>query len=577
MKNSFAGNLRKIAEAAEEAKRLEAARKREAELQLLAEARRLKLAAEAEVRLKARRADQQKQRERQAHALEIERARLLHLAEKEATIRRLRDEKEAKKVSENARRDETRRLNKYKDGLVKACRHIYVQLAVAAWAGIREVQVKGVVDEYKSDLGQYGIQLKRPTQLAVAATDALDSLLKSLASLGRRAEAQNLKRISDQLYETCTCLRDTGHADIGQIASTAMERVRSEIARRIGWIEESWSTAERAISKLEADMSRLTGEIASVQAMEETAQNAIDLQKQHFGRALSRIVARVTDIGSSYTANLPPGLAPSSISVETKADALRAAFSRFVHDVDFTRFSKLEIINLVRQANGMAPYDSIPDAPGFGGLPNAKSEAHVLPISSRLRSLIEAEQDAQQEVESRLEKIEQLRAYMTDVTKLQRNVETCQLQFGKYAEVVASTLEGVDVSQLKFIDGQYVPPVLAQLSKNEPGEQSALVPAYRELMWLYSQSGRDFTEYFDIVLSELAKEGAHNVTLTVYGIDGVRRIDVGGRISLVTEIGFELLTVLFSNRGFGMSTTASSDGRNMLNIDWHKPSGRRRY
>jgi hypothetical protein len=137
----------------------------------------------------------------------------------------------------------------------------------------------------------------------------------------------------------------------------------------------------------------------------------------------------------------------------------------------------------------------------------------------------------------------------------------------QFEQVAARALEGVDASQLRFDGDQYVGPTIACLAVEHPVANAHLELAYQELRWLASEDGRDFAGYLDIVLSELAKEGARSVGVTFIESLSENKIEVG-KVVLVCKIGSELMNLLFSKRGIGVDVISVSDGRTVFQLNW---------
>ena len=91
--------------------------------------------------------------------------------------------------------------------------------------------------------------------------------------------------------------------------------------------------------------------------------------------------------------------------------------------------------------------------------------------------------------------------------------------------------------------------------------------SHRELTWLYGESGKDFCGYLDIVLSELAKEGARSVALSYFESEDGGKVEVG-KVSLVCSIGHPLLGVLFAKRGFTVDVASESALPVSMKLSW---------
>lgn len=110
-------------------------------------------------------------------------------------------------------------------------------------------------------------------------------------------------------------------------------------------------------------------------------------------------------------------------------------------------------------------------------------------------------------------------------------------------------------------------PAYASLSESCPDESLGISAAYRELIWLYGESGKDFCGYMDIVLSELAKEGAQSVTLSFFDSEDGGKVEVG-KVSLVCSIGHPLLGLLFVKRGFNVEISNEGVSPVSMELSW---------
>ena len=564
MSSSFAASLRRLAEEAAEAKRLEMEKAKMAEKAARAEALRIQRLEEARVREAARLALIQAEKESREREAEAEWQRRQAEAARQAEQRRIEAEKRKAELEERKRSEDEERVRIRELRKVQLCSDIYGSLAVAAWDGVQEVVVDDEAFDFKAELHTLGIAVRRRSKLARLATNALAELLMVADQFSRLADTANEASAADKLRNLSERIQKSGHPKLasqiskfaGQVAQQSTlgcdraEKIHQDLLGGVG-------AQERAVDALEADVRKLKVRLADRVADE-------GRWKKQLLLVANRIKAHVDDIGSSYQAQLPAGLTPRSY--ETKAAALRLAYGRFVHDVDFEKFSVLEIINLMRQANGREPMETLyPDTDedrGYFDHGDVGDETAAI-LGKRLSRMSGELSAAKTKLDSTHAKISSAWSDIRLANDFRAKAHSFHNSCVQFERSLGKSLEGVDCGQLRFDEGQYIGPTLACLEAEPPASDIPTANAYAEMRWLATEDGRDFAGYMDIVLSELAKEGARSVDLSFVESDGESRVSVG-KVSLVCKIDAPLMELLFSKRGIAVDKKPSLDGQETL-------------
>ena len=610
MSNSFIAELRKLAEQAENARlrkeaeaRAEQLRaKREAAAAARAEAKRLQEIEQEKQRLRERKAEEARQlviaqeaerkriiQEEKDLKARIEKQRRDEEAEKE---RKIREEKALRALGEKKRMEEEERARRYQAKLAKICREIYVQLAVAAWDGQREILIKRNLADVEDDLRRFGIEVRRPKKLANALGMAMIDLLGSMDAVSNlTASWHRFRDLQTDLADAASTFRDAGHTRAGIATADLLGPIQSEID---AGIRSTMKRREHAVETInqrdnktrgaKIEMQELRGAIADARRKQEDKIRGAKLEKQEllraiadaerkqeeselaFGGAVDRIRDRIQDIESAFSAALPHGLVPSNVTFGERADALRIACSTHIPDVKFGLFSDLQIVNMMRLANGLKPIDLQRPVVNFSPVRSATDdgddgELHIL----KLERLLEELNEDGERIASLRDSIGHFDSELRSLNELQRLLRKCQSDLKKFNKTLELELEDVTSEELRFIDGQYVGPTFARLGDVVPEDSVGVSVAYGELLWLLGDAGKDFCGYVDIVLAELAKEGTRSVVIAFCETESTKKIEIG-TVSLVCDIRHDLLGVLFSTRGFDVKIEVHNDAASRVDL-----------
>lgn len=560
MSNSFVAELRKLADQAAEEKSREEAKAR-------AEQLRVKREAAVVARTLARQARKEQRKKEQ----EAEEERQRKLAEDAERKQRIREEKAQQAIKEKQRKEEVERVRRHQLKLYKLCREIYIDLAVAAWDGNREVRVDGDVADFDEDLLQFGIEIQRPQKLATALNRAMIDLVASMEALSKAADGIAFNQASRSLTFWSMGLRHAGHEGIGVPFADLLARIQLEIPDNMQSILRRRAHAVATISSLEERNGRTREEIRTLHDSIEAALIAQEKRESAYGDAVANIRDHIQDIGSAFLGNLPHGLVPKNLSFEERAAALRTAYSTFIPNRQFASYTNLEIVNLMRMANRLKPirFDNsgLDSEQGWRTLKEDDEEQDEIYFHPKLLLLNSNLSKADDKIKNLKVDISSLDGKKRSMNGLQKKVEECQADVAKFEKILASNLENVESKDLRFMDGQYVAPTLAKLGDACPEDSLGISSAHRELTWLYGESGKDFCGYLDIVLAELAKEGARSVALSFFESEDGGKVEVG-TVSLVCSIGHPLLGVLFAKRGFNFEVASASAPPVSMKLSW---------
>lgn len=569
MSSSFAASLRRLAEEAAEAKRFEMEKAKLAEKAARAEVLRIQRLEEARVREAARLALIQAEKEKRERAAEAESQRRQAEAARQAERRRIEAEKRKAELAERKIREDEERVRICELRKAQLCSDIYGSLAVAAWDGVQEVVVDDEAFDFKTELHKFGIAVSRRSKLARLATNALAELLVAANQFSKVADTANEASVADKLRSLSERIHKSGQPKLASQLSKFAEQMAQQSALGCERVEKvhqdllgSVGAQERAIDALEADARKLKAQLADAVA-------DVERRGKQLLSVANRIKAHVDDIGSSYQAQVPAGLTPQSF--EKKAAALRLAYGRFIHDVDFEKFSVLEIINLMRQANGREPMESLnpntEDDPDYFDYGDVGDETTAV-LSKRLSRTNGELSAAKTKLDSTRAKITRARSEIRIANDFRAKAHSFHDSCTLFERSLGRSMEGVDCGQLRFDEGQYIGPTLACLEAEPPESDTPIANAYAELRWLATEDGRDFAGYLDIVLSELAKEGARSVDMYFVESDGESRVSLG-KVSLVCKICAPLMQLLFSRRGIAVGKVPGVEGRETLfRLNW---------
>lgn len=567
MRNSFASRLKRLADEAVEAKRLEVVKAREAEIFARAAVLRAKREAETLARKVAREARRRAENEQRKIAAEAERIARRDESLKQFELKRLRDEKIRQEEADRIKREETERLRLREIALVQICSEIYGALAVAAWDGIEEVAVADESVEFKSQLSSMGILLSQRNQLASSANIALVEMLDAAEQLAFSSSISNKLFLKTRLDALCVQARKSGSIDLASQFSNLANQIASESA-------EEWNRIGRLHANILDDIeARMTGiaklksEIRRTEiAVTEEAKNDA-LRRKRFEAVVEEIRSHVNDIGSSFQAHLPHGVQAKDLSFEAKAAALRTAYGTFVHGIDFHAFSELEIINLMRRTNGLSAWKSSGEAGSVKfdrwSIDSADNDSWAKKLE-RLNSDLEG---LKAELALMRHHAKEMALGVERVAAKQASDEAFHLSCIRFEAVLAKALEGVSASELRFNGSQYVGSVFARLDEVSPIDNIHLATARQEIRWLVSEVGLDFAGYLDIVLSEMAKEGARGADVVFVNEGAKNKVEIG-KVSLVCHMRPALMGLLFSKRGIVVNEKAGCDGRTLFQLSW---------
>ena len=594
MSISFVAELRKLTERAEEERRREEAKVR-------AEQLRVKREAAAEVRAEARRIQRVAMEEQRKKVQEAEQERKLQIAKKRECQRRIREDKaqrafrerqlrdqeaERKKeirevqarraLEDKKRREAEERVQRYQAKLIKRCRKIYIELAVAAWDGHREVQIKQDVAEFDEDLLLYGIEVRRPREFVDALDRGMVNILASMEVLSQAIDfcqaidINYFKHASQNLIRASTELRGAGHFGLSTSLTGMIAAIQVQLPKILQSIEQQRDHAATTIGWIEADCSRSLKEILTLGQTIEAAKNDRLRRESEYGGAIEKIRDHIDDIASAFRANLPQQLDPNKVSYGAKAGALRLAFSAFIPTLNLCHLTDLETINLMRIANRLKPIS--PSSNSKPGVPSwIEHEVGDLyegiDLHSKINQLKNGLYDAGVRAKELKVSIVSLERKKRSVTDIQRKLDACLSDAENFEKTIARGLENVTRKNVIFAKDRYIASGYAILRDICPVKSSGIAAAYHELIWLYSEAGRDFCEYLDIVLSELAKKGTRMVVLSYMYTAEAGKVEVGN-IALLCEIGHELLYVLFAERGFNVEFLDEAPIRVTLELSW---------
>lgn len=480
---------------------------------------------------------------------EVEETRQRKLAYDLECKRKVREAKALHALREKERKLEEDRIQRSQLKLIELCREIYIDLAVAAWNGSREVCARGHAEEFDKGLLRFGIEIRRPQELANALNRANDDLLASMEVLVQAVVGIDYRSTSRDLSKASVCLREAGYVGLSTPLTELVSPLQAQIAAKRRFVEPQRDLSVASKSLLEEKISKLSDEYTSVSELHSAKAVLCEEREVEFSLAVDAI-SEHKDKLASFAFIHPLGAAP----------VLRNAYSTFIPDKNFENFSELEIVNIVRSVNGLELLELDSD-------PHQKERVEKEKLAKSLVCLNATKSSFDRELAETSEKISSLGSELDALENLQREAEVFMMASEMFTQILEWKLENVESKHLKFMDGKYVGPTYARLAESYPDESTRICDAYRELNWLYGEAGRHFCVHLDIVLSELSKERASLVKLTFFDSDDGRKIQVG-KDSSDCSIGHPLLGLLLAKRGFNVKVPIKSVLPVSMKLSW---------
>jgi hypothetical protein len=481
---------------------------------------------------------------------EAEESRQRKLAEAAENTRKGREVKAMHALMEMERKVAAERVQNNQLKLSEICREIYIDLAMAAWDGGREVCVRGDISELDGDLLRLGIETRRPQELATSLTCAIQDLLSGMEGLAQAVVGIDYRGASRGLSKASICLREAGHTGLSTPLTELVRPLQAQITANWRSLEQRRVQAVAAIKSFNGKISELNEVISPMRELKVEKETAHKKREAEFADAVNEIREHLDEIATSSAIH-PYGAAP----------VLRQALLKFVPHKDFSKFSDTDIINLVRYTGGNQPLDLETDSPQQWEI----EEDTRSPNS--LTQLLDSRKRLERKVSKIRKEVSCIRDELKAVKLFQKKAKACRSAAEKFTKILECKFENVESKHLKFMDGKYVGPTYARLAESCPDESTGICDAYRELNWLCGESGKDFCGYLDIALSELAKERSNSVILTFFDSDDGCKIGVG-KDSLDCNIGHPLLSLLLSKRGFGVKVSRQSVLPVSMKLSW---------
>lgn len=567
MTGSFAASLKKLADEAAKTKRLAEEKAKRAEMLARAKASRLQRQEKDRARRLVLKEKLQAEKEHREKAAEEKRLHRQLAAAKQSKLKRIQAEKMKAAEAERIRREEEERLRLREIRLTQICSDIYGSLAVSAWDGVYSVVVADEAFDFKQDLIDMGLEVKRRHKLAKFASNALIEFIKTVEKFNSAANTKYDLDLSTELSSISTRLQKTGQFSLAPRFLKLAEQLQEISTSVLYEVQQKHFSLLAQISVQEAaiDQIKLNIRSAKLSLTEDLRRDKHRVNK--IMAVVEKIKRCIDSIESSYKSRLPLGLAVQGVSLKTKADYLRLAYESFIPDINFNTFSESEIINLIRLANDRPWVDDLKNI-SQNDLSRMQSEYSYESAEPNLIERLNAKlENAKERLSNLNNSVKNAKAKTKVTTAMLKKAGEFHQSCLLFQEVLAKKLEGVTASLLRFVGGHYIGPTMAELSVERPAKNAYLDLAYKELRWLSSEDGQDFAGYLDIVLSELAKEGARRAEVTFIENDEENRVEVG-KVSLVCKIGPALMSLLFTKRGITAVDTSASDGRTIFMLRW---------
>lgn len=510
--------------------------------------RRIALAEERNAELRMRRKIE-RQNELQAKRLKEQAQKEMLKKKKQALLEREKSRK-AEREKKRVERERQFALRKT-EAFVRA---VYHELLKAAISGKKETALKPFYDIDESSLSSYGLLISRPSKNEALLTQGQRKIKSLLASDGLRQGLMDCGFLS-ALTKIQTRVERLGFLSIeGEVirfldGCVQVVRVHlDDLVRREGacLVEDHDLNVENhryRLIELECWKESL---LEREEKLKEICQaNLVQLrrmlteyEKWRFGRGGSNLRQSVV--------------------------FLRPLLRKYLLGYDDAKFSDIDVINIFRFTVGSEAIslEAVSREPGLSG--------EVIDFVRYEKSRRDIESDVEKAIEGKVGAVLIRNDLVKEVKKFQKFLGDCEKLSSKIRQIIDDCFLAVgddDTDEYYFSGSRYGVSPHASLAPDADGVLPIASRAHQEITWLQSDSGREFLEYTDSVLEQLATDAYHSAEMVVADAGSGVKLFLGG-VSLVAEVRADLLLMIFIISGFELTFLRSSAGESYYLLEW---------
>lgn len=451
----------------------------------------------------------------------------------------------------------------------KTVRAIYHSLAAAAWQGRNFAECSESHLLYADGLKPYGIKIVDQLFVIRFLNGAQQSLVNELHGLAGIYPSGKFP-LNGEVERLSTGLKKSGIAWYLQNQENILseiDAVEEDIYRRRG---EEVNQVESMIAKAKQD------NLGHVRAMKaQIARHEAELEKcLGFVKHLESIAKHL----SGFTAKIASDLAlrfpnAADVSLHNKVSFLRGAYSGIIPQHDFSRYSDLEILNIVRLACGLDAFCTTEEAEKQVSVGGDGASLRIPTLRTKLAVLSDALFAAASTPQSHLQNpmSAQLLAAKQEFLRLGE----CRNEYRKHAERIrnlyAEALRRFDSFSprgLVYRRGCYENVVIAELDPSPNNLNPDVVIAYEELDWLSGRSGRMYLLKIERLLRSVAESASTSVEVTVRAKGGSKStVELLGEL-FSANIRPALVLLMFKLAGLKISSAFHDNDEVVVVYSW---------
>lgn len=476
-----------------------------------------------------------------------------------------RDERRAK--AEQARQLRAQLLASQRRENIKRAtvKKIYQKLAKATWESETVTNLVWDFDFPPNDLVEYGI-LVRLNAKAINIFNPLNtSFINKIAELPEIIPKERSVLI-ENLLDTVMSLKEQG--------------VLVWFEKNLNPVDFAEAAFDKESKSIQISLDNLGRRRADAISRRKIAQDNLDNEKAKISRALRQLrqkkseledVARkleplVHQISSQLAIQYPNG----DLSVGTRIQFLRKTLPKLIPSYDFQELADLELLNLIRNATGYPPFESLEQAISQSNANSITCDAEE-ELTKRLAQIPTGQlnywRQIERKIEAEYEELSRQGNILNDVRPIffekLKMLKDDWLHLNSCAEVA-----GHSIKDIQYIDGRYLGLASAELSPELQMVRPEVQQAYQELKWLQGEEGREFLDYLGIVFEELAEKLTRSVDLRVVeDLEMSSLVEFGG-ISLRATMRVDLLLILLQAAKLKLTIVTKDAGVTVVRVEW---------
>lgn len=497
---------------------------------------------------------------------EAEKKRIQKLRVKQRLVKQA-----AEKIIEEERRKAIRAENERLQiiELRKRVRAVYHSLASAAWQGRNFVAISEDCLSYSSELSRYGLRLVSYLDLVEFLNGTQGNLLNELRDLLRVYSSDGFA-LNQKIVQLCLGIEKNGLAWYVKNQQDILEEidaVEADIYQRRG---EALNQIESLLAKAQQDK---VGRVRAIEA--DIARYETELEKclgavkhlESIARQLSSFTSKIAnDLAISYPDDV-------YISLANRVSFLRGAYSNIIPQHDFSRYSDLEILNIVRLANGVDAFFVIEEAHRQTSIGGNGAPLRMTTLRAKLTALNDALSAATSISRSHVQ--EPISPQLVSAKERYVRIGECHNIYRRRAARIRDLYAGAckqfdfySPRELFYRKAYYANIVLAELDPSPNNLHPDVVIAYEELDWLSGRSGRMYLSKIERLLRSVAESASTSVEVTVRAKGGSKStVELLGEL-LSASIRPALVLLMFKLAGLKVSSAFHGHDEVVVVFSW---------